>query len=271
MPKIHNGSNLVNYDTRGTGPAAILFNHSGTSNLSWSERFLETMAEAFTIVTPDHRGTGLSSPASSEFSLADLAEDGRAVLQAQGVDQALVIGTSMGGAVAQEFALNFPDQVSALVLLGTFAGTQHRVLPDPDVMTLMERASKVASKVERWRQMLPTIYSPTFLQQYEELALELELKGVRFATEETLKWHGRAVSNFEAYDRLPSLAVPTLVIHGTDDPIIPLENGKILARRISHSEFVPLEGVGHLPAVEQPLDVAARIRNFALVQGWIVA
>ena len=117
MPNTRNGSIVVNYDIRGVGPTAILFNHSGTSNLSWSERFLESLVEAFTIVTPDHRGTGLSSPALSEFSLADLATDGLAVLDAEGIEEAVVIGTSMGGAVAQEFALNFPDRISSLVLL----------------------------------------------------------------------------------------------------------------------------------------------------------
>ena len=160
----------------------------------------------------------------SEFSLADLATDGLAVLDAEGIEEAVVIGTSMGGAVAQEFALNFPDRISSLVLLGTFAGNEHLVAPEPSVTALFEQASKVESKIERWRQLLPTIYSPAFLERYEDLALELELKGVRFTTEDTLKWHGRAVGNFEAYDRLPSLSVRSLVVHGTEDPIIPFEN-----------------------------------------------
>jgi pimeloyl-ACP methyl ester carboxylesterase len=84
MPNVRNGSIIVNYDIRGAGPAAILFNHTSTSNLSWSERFLESLAEELTVVTPDHRGTGLSSPALVEFSLADLAADGIAVLDAAG-------------------------------------------------------------------------------------------------------------------------------------------------------------------------------------------
>ena len=265
MSTIQHESNLVNYDIRGAGSAAILFNHSGTSNLSWSERFLETLAEEFFVVTPDHRGTGLSSPASGEFSMADLAADGHAVLEAECIDdRVIVIGTSMGGAVAQEFALTYPQRASSLVLLGTFAGMEQRIGPDPGVGDLIEQASKLSSKVERLRRMLPTIYSARFLDRHEDLALELELKGSRFTTDETLKWHGLAVSNFEAYDRLPSLSTPTLVIHGTDDPIIPFENGKILAGRIPNAEFVSLEGVGHLPAVEEPLEVAGRIRSFAL-------
>ncbi len=267
MPNAQNGSTVVNYDIRGAGPAAILFNHTSTSNLSWSERFLESLAEGLTIVTPDHRGTGLSTPVSTEFSLADLAADGIAVLDAEGIEKAVVIGTSMGGGVAQELALNFPDRLSSLVLLGAFAGNEHMVPPDPSVMKLFEQASKIESKVERWRQLLPASYSLAFLENYEDLALELELKGLRFTTDDTLRWHGVAVSKFESYDRLPSISARCLVMHGTADPIIPFENGQILAERIPDSEFVELEGVGHLPGVEQPLETAERILGFALRRG----
>jgi pimeloyl-ACP methyl ester carboxylesterase len=264
MPSAQNGSVLVNYDIRGAGPPAILFNHTSTSNLSWSERFLESLAEVLTVVTPDYRGTGLSSPAVVEFSLADLAEDGIAILDAEGMERALVIGTSMGGAVAQEYALHFSSRLSALVLMGTFAGHAHFVPPDPSVVSLFERTSKLESKIERWRQTLPATYSREFLQKFEELALELELKGFRYTTDDTLRRHGQAVRNFEAYDRLPSVSARCLIIHGTADPIIPFENGEVLAGRLINSELIALEGVGHLPAVEKPLETAELIRRFAL-------
>ena len=262
MPNVRNGSMVVNCDIRGAGPAAILFNHSGTSNLSWSERFLESLAEELTVVTPDYRGTGLSSPVSEEFSLADLAADGVAVLDAEGIERAAVVGTSMGGAVAQESALNFPDRLSSLVLLGTFAGNEHAVGPDAKSVALFEQALKLDSKIERWRHALPATFSGEFLRENEDLALELELKGLRYSTEETLRWHGQAVSKFEAYDRLPTISAPCRVMHGTADPIMPFENGRILAGRLKNSEFIALEGVGHLPAVEQPLETADRIRRF---------
>jgi len=263
MPAAHNAKTVVNYDRLGSGPAALLFNHSGTSNLSWSERFLETLAKSFTVIAPDHRGTGLSSPAKSEFSMADLAADGRAVLDREGIERAIVIGTSMGGAVAQEFALIFPERASSLVLIGTFAGNTQRVPPDPWVIELIERASRIGDKVERWRQMLPTVYSSTFLEQHGDFALELELKGLRYATEETFEWHGLATRKFEAYERLAGLSLRTLVIHGTADPIMPFENGRILARQVPNSKLVALDGVGHLPAVEEPIATAGRIREFA--------
>jgi 3-oxoadipate enol-lactonase len=263
MPTVRNGSIVVSYDIRGAGPAAMLFNHTSTSNLSWSERFLESLAEELTLVTPDYRGTGLSSPALNEFSLADLAADGIAILDAEEIDKVLVIGTSMGGAVAQEFALNFPDRVYSLVLIGTFAGNKHFVPADSSVITLFEQALQLESKLERWRQALPATYSRAFLENNEDLALELELKGLRYTTEDTLRRHAQAVSKFEAYDRLPSVSVRCLVMHGTVDPIIPLENGLILAGRLPNSEFVALENVGHLPAVEKPLETADRIRRFA--------
>jgi pimeloyl-ACP methyl ester carboxylesterase len=169
----------------------------------------------------------------------------------------------MGGAVAQEFALNFPGRLSSLVLMGTFAGNKHLVPPDPSVISLFERALVLESKIERWRQSLPATYSPDFLQNFEDLALELELKGFRYTTDDTLRWHGQAVSQFEAFDRLPSVSARCLIIHGTADPIIPFENGQILAGRLGNSEFVALERVGHLPAVEKPLQTANLIRRFA--------
>ena len=269
MPTIQTDSNRINYDIRGAGSAAILFNHSGTSHLGWSERFLEALAEELTVVTVDYRGTGHSSPASSAFSLLDLAADGHAILKAEGIDDAIVIGTSMGGAVAQEFTLAFPQRVTALVLLGTFAGQEHLVPADPSVLEPLEALSMPMSKIERWRRLLPTIYSATFLEQHEDLALELELKGSQFTTEETIARHGAAVSEFELYERLSSISAPTLVIHGMEDPIIPVENGRILAGRISNSIYVELEGVGHLPAVEKPFDVAGRILSFARRNGLI--
>jgi pimeloyl-ACP methyl ester carboxylesterase len=263
MPHVRNGPIVVNYDVRGAGPAALLFNHTSSSNLSWSERFLESLAEELTVVTPDYRGTGLSSPASEQFSLADLAADGIVVLDAEGIDEALIIGASMGGAVAQEFALNFPDRVSALVLLGTFAGNKQLVHPDSSVIELLERALAIKSKIERWRRALPASFSYSYLRENEDLALELELKGFRYTTEETLRWHARAVSQFEAYDRLPSISAPCLVMHGTADPVIPFKNGEILAERLTNSELIALEGIGHLIAVEKPLETADRIRRFA--------
>ena len=262
MPEVSNGKTLVNYDCRGSGPAALLFNHSGTSNLSWSERFLETLAADFSIITPDYRGTGLSSPVSSEFSIADLAVDGLAVLDAVSIDEALIIGTSMGGMVAQEFALNHPTRVSSLVLMGTAAGRSVRVPGEAWVDELFAKAFQVDDIVERWRQLLPTIYSPTYLQRYEEVALELELKGLRFTTNDTLKWHGVAVSKFDAYERLINMTTRTMIVHGTADPIITFENGEILSKRVPNCEFVSLSGVGHLPAVEQPREMARRIIKF---------
>ena len=263
MPIACSDSITIHFDVRGAGPAAILFNHAGTSNLSWSERFLESLAEEFTVVTPDYRGTGLSSTAFEEFTLADLAADGVAVLDAEKIEQAVVIGASMGGAVAMELALNFPKRISSLVLLGTFAGNKQLVGPDPDAIAVYEQAMEFDSKIERWRHALPATFSREFLRENEELALELELKGFRYLTDETLKWHGQAVDQFEAYDRLPAITARCLVIHGKADPIIPLENGRILAGQLTHSEFVAMEGVGHLPAVEKPLETADRIRRFA--------
>lgn len=267
MPTITTDSVTIYYDIRGAGSAVILFNHSGVSGLAWSERFLELLAEHLTVVTIDYRGTGLSSPAAGGFSLADLAADGYRVLQAEGIDKMIVIGTSMGGAVAQEFVLKYADQVAALVLLGTFAGQSHSVPADAAVLELLKPPPVPETRIEKWRRLLPTVYSAKFLERHEDLALELELKGSRFMTDETVARHGAAVAGFDSYQRLPTIVTPALIIHGTADPIFPVKNGEILAERISGSEFVAMEGLGHLPAVEAPLEVAGLILDFLTRRG----
>lgn len=257
---------VVGYDVRGKGDAAILFNHSSTSSLAWSELFLETLAANLTIITVDYRGTGHSSLGDTPFSLRDLAADGSAVLRKERIDQAMIIGTSMGGAVAQEFALAFPEQVTALVLMGTFGGQSHFEPPDTKVLKLVEEFLPrwtEFGKIEWWRRLLPTLYGTAFLKEHEDLALELELKGSRLTTGETIARHGAAVAAFESYERLPSIVAPALIVHGAEDPIIPARNGEVLASRIPKSEYVGLKGVGHLPAVERPMEVADRVLRFA--------
>lgn len=270
MRTIRTDTGVIGYDVRGSGEAAILFNHSSASSLAWSELFLETLAARLTVVTVDYRGTGHSSLGSTPFSLLDLATDGRAVLQEERIDRAMVIGTSMGGAVAQEFALAFPGHVSALILMGTLSGQSHFVLPNAAVLKLVEELLprwRELGKIEWWRQLLPTLYGAAFLREHEALALELELKGGRFTTSETIAEHGAAVEAFDSYERLPSICAPTLILHGSEDPIIPPRNGEVLACRIPGSEYIELRDVGHLPAVERSLEVADRVLRFALQNG----
>lgn len=168
----------------------------------------------------------------------------------------------MGGAVAQEFALQFTGNVDSLVLLGTYAGESVRVAPEPWVDDLYSSVLQERDVIKRWRMLLPTVYGAEFLERHEDVALELELKGARYTTNESLEQHGAAVRAFDAYERLSALDVRTLVVHGTADPIIPIANGEVLADRIRNSEFLRLERVGHLPATECPLDMADKINRF---------
>ena len=270
MRTITTDAGVIAYDVRGNGEAALLFNHSSTSSLAWSELFLETLAAKLTVVTVDYRGTGCSSLGSTPFSLLDLAGDGCAVLREERIEQAMVIGTSLGGAVAQEFALAFPEQVTVLVLMGTFGGPSNFVPPDAAVLKLVEEFLPrwtERGKIEWWRRLLPTLYGAAFLKEHEDLALELELKGSRFTTIETIARHGAAAAAFELHERLPSIPAPTLIIHGAEDPIVPAKNGEILASRIPNSEYIELKDVGHLPAVERPLEVADCVLRFAHQNG----
>jgi pimeloyl-ACP methyl ester carboxylesterase len=236
-------------------PPVLLIMGMGASMLWWDEAFCGLLADSGRfVIRYDHRDTGRSvsyPPGRPGYTGDDLVADAAAVLDAHGIARAHVVGVSMGGALAQLLALDFPDRVASLVLISTSRAVgSHAGLPgpSPDFMEFVGTVSVDWSDAAAVTEYL-VAYSRVLAgaRPFDEAALrDLARRDIARARDFS------AAQNHELLDGddrsrppLSSIAVPTLVIHGTADPMFPPAHGKALADAIPGAALLPLEGAGH--------------------------
>ena len=231
------------------------------SMLWWEEGFCRLLADRGRfVIRYDHRDTGrsvTSEPGRPEYTGADLVADAVGVLDAYEIAAAHVVGVSAGGAFAQLLALGFPDRVLSLVLISTSPATgAERSLPSPtqrfnDFLASAEvNWSDEGSVVEYlvgYERMLAGGARP-----FDEVAWrELVRRDVERARDiAASQSHSLIAEGDVPQEPISSIAVPTLVVHGTADPMFPLAHGQALAEEIPGARLLTLEGAGH--GVDRP-------------------
>lgn len=255
-------------------PAVLLIMGAKASMLWWPEAFCRRLADGGRfVIRYDHRDTGRSTsyePGAPGYSLADLAADALRVLDTYGVGRAHVVGMSMGGVLGQLLALDHPDRVAGLtVIASTPLGHDGPELPaiDPAILAHVlasagldpaDEAAVVAHTVEGWRLMAGTAH-PFDRAAAVELATAEYRRARNFAStanHHMLEWPGTYGG------RLGGVRAPTLVLHGTADPVLPFEHGRAIAEAIPGAVLLPLEGTGHeLHPANWPMIVGAILRQ----------
>ncbi len=248
-------------------PAILLVMGAGASMLSWAEEFCQRLADGGRfVIRYDNRDTGKTSPfcppGEPNYTLNDMADDAVAVLDAYGVDQAHIIGASMGGMITQLIGLNHPDRVLSLtpimstpqagVVMDAFAGKAVAELspPHPRVLELVTRRAQfdwtdrdavISNQIESFALIKGSRY-PEDPSMAEFIARDFD-RANNYASSVN---HTPAMAQSEPWhERLDEISVPTLVIHGDEDPILPYDHGQALHAAIIGSEMLTLEGVGH--------------------------
>lgn len=219
----------------------------GSSSLRWF-RQLPGLSREYHAVTFDNRGTGQSDKPDIPYTMEMLAGDTAGLLDAIGIDVAHIYGISMGGMVAQEFGLRYPERVISLVLGCTTCGGPNSIRPDAQVMTSLFDMDRLQQRTpeEVAKETLPLICSQKFIDGNPDIVEQFIANTVAYATPP----HGymrqaEAIMGHDTFERLPDIKAPTLVIGGDSDRIVPAENLRILASRIPDAELVVLENIGH--------------------------
>jgi 3-oxoadipate enol-lactonase len=233
------------------GSGETLLFHQGLGQGSWAWRYqVPVFAACFRVIVFDTRGTGRSPVPDEPYDIHDLADDAARILDGR---KAHVVGFSMGGYVALTLARAHPELVRSLVLAGTGAGGPGRV-PRPEYVREAFEAALPLPPEEQRRTTLPYTFSPGWTEANPERFEEIVAATLDYPTPiETIQAHMAACYRF--YDEaleVESMDAPALVVHGDEDLIVPVENGRILAQRLPHARYVELAGRGHNAMLQDP-------------------
>jgi pimeloyl-ACP methyl ester carboxylesterase len=216
------------------------------------------LAAHYRTIAFDNRGVGRSDVPPGPYAIALMASDAASVLEAAGVTSAHILGVSMGGMIAQEFALQYPERVESLILCSTAAGGPHAVPAEPEVLQALFRRG--LSPDEFAEVVNPFIYDASTPRERVEEDMVVRKK-----------WHPTEIGYFgqlqgimawEAYSRLPQITAPTLVIHGETDRLIPPANAGLMAKRIPGAKLAIIPQAGHVLSTDQPAAAHGEILDF---------
>ncbi len=262
MPVIDAGNVQLSYERSGSGPPLLLIMGLSGTFLHWGEPLMEELRGDFDTIVYDHRGVGASSRVEAPFSIADLAQDAAGLLDALGLESAHVMGISMGGMIAQELALARPELLRTLTLGCTYCGGPGSSLPpQPELGAAIMSGDRERAVRAMWEANVSTRFAQDDEAYARFQAIGLERAVAVAVTMEQLS----AITRHDTSARLGALEMPTLVIHGTEDAIIPVENGRMVAGLIPDARLEIWPDIGHLFFWELPERSAELVREHALV------
>jgi pimeloyl-ACP methyl ester carboxylesterase len=273
-----NGTRL-HYERHGSGEPLLLITGFTISSAVF-EPILEDYGRRFECVIYDNRGSGRSGSPLRPTSMAELAADAAGLLRELGIGSAHAFGLSMGGMIAQELAIRFPERVRGLVLGGTTPGGPKAARPALRELHALGAAAAGgraagfapwASTRTRTRPPGPAfhwlarlLFSEEFRREQPERVRDLlRLFGRHPATPQGAWSHWWATVYHDTVSRLGSIGAPTLVMHGERDAMAPISNARLLAERIPDAELAVVAGAGHAFLLERPE------HSLALLEEWL--
>ena len=262
MPHLQSNNVNLYYEEHGSGEPLILIMGFTVNAIGWHWN-IPTFARQFRVIAFDNRGVGRSDKPDVPYSMTMFADDTAGVLDHLGINQAHIFGISMGGMIAQEFALRYPQRVKTLTLGCTNCGGPQAVLPkDPEVLSLLGNIESVDVQ-QAALVMTKVAVTPWFMQKRMNVLLELNQLSVQHPTPK----HGmvrqmQAIQGHDTYERLPQIKVPTLVITGKEDGLVPPENSVTLAQRIPNADLTLLSNASHLFNIELPETTVEAVTGF---------
>jgi 3-oxoadipate enol-lactonase len=235
----------IAYGVRGSGPPLVLIMGYRLSSLAWPLAFIEALAERFTVVLFDNRGTGASDKPTCGYEISNMARDVGGLLDHLEIARANVLGYSMGGAIAQEFIRQFPDRVLGLVLCATMCGGPRAVYAPPPVVRVMRELDGLEPE-EIARRIWEVTYSPGYLENHRDQAEDQMRREIAAPTPlHAADLQFQAFAEFDCAKALANIKAPTLVLTGDLDRLVSPQNSKFIASHISGASLTVIPGCGH--------------------------
>ncbi|WP_336327250.1 alpha/beta fold hydrolase [Halovenus sp. HT40] len=266
-------------DAGSTGPPVVFVQGLGVGRWSW--QWQREAFEEFDLLFPDNRGTGNSEAALppiiprlprplrlllftklAGYSTEGLAADLEAILADAGVDEAHVVGASLGGMIAQQYVLDYDRAVSLSLLCTTHGGEEALPIPDETVEQMFSVPDGADERETIRHRMAPAIGEEFVENNPETVEQIIDWRLEQDAGEVARESQGAAGVNFDVSERVHEIDLPTLILHGTDDRVLPVENSELLAEKIPNNRFETIDGGSHLFMIEDSKQVNSILREF---------
>jgi 3-oxoadipate enol-lactonase len=264
MPFANSNRAKIHYSVKGepSRPTLLLLMGLGGHATEWGNPFVDALAAHYRVVTMDNRGIGESTSEVAEWSLEDMAQDALSVIDALHCREVLLGGTSMGGMIAQLVASIAPERITKLALMATTFGGRESVPPTAEANSLFTPLPGTTPG-QMQRRTLELLTGPGFAAAHAALIDEFAALRERKSTRaKVFQAQFMAIMKSDRSERVRALGMPTLVVHGLDDQLVPVENGRMLAQRIPNAQLVLFEACGHFPHLEVPDACAAALHDF---------
>lgn len=259
MPEAENGGVSIHYEVGGeafeSDVPVVLLADAGYGPWQWSWQY-PALAGPFEVVVPSTRGTGLSD-AAEPYSVEAMAADVEAILADCGARSAHLVGAGLGGMVALQYALDY-SRAESLALLATSPGGPRAEPIPPEIR---ERLLADPGDPDALRASLEPVASDDLLETEGLVERILAWRRDEDAAREVQQAHLDAMASFDVSDRLYEVTVPALVLHGTDDRVVPVENGRLLADGLPRGELREFPGE-HFFFVDQSKEVDDALVGF---------
>ena len=257
MPFVENLGARIHWDEEGSGAPLLLIMGLGWPSQAW-HRTRPVLSEKYRTIALDNRGVGRSEAPAGPYSIAQMAADAAAVLNAARVNAAHIFGMSMGGMIAQEFALQYPNKVRSLILGCTAAGGPQAVRAEEAALQVLMTRGQDPDQFAK--AVSPFIYDAgTSPERIEE---DTAVRRKWYPSSDAYFAQLQAVIAWEAYSRIGQISVPTLVIHGEHDRLVPPENARLIAARIPGAKLAMIPGASHIFTTDQPALAHSAILDF---------
>lgn len=263
------------YDIRGSGENLLMINGIGAARDSWALQ-IDDLAAKFRCITFDNRGVGDSEISAGPYTTRQLADDAARLMKTLGIGRAHVMGVSMGGAIAQELAINHPERVDRLAIVCSWEACDNylercfRIMRD---MALSEgpKGPEWLNTVQRFLSLIG-FAREDFADSYETIAaLEAAVRAAaadgRGQRYEAFVAQADACLSHDTRKRIATIKAPTLILAGDLDSFTPLPLSEALARDIPGAVFEIMHGCGHVMFYEKPADFNGRIIRFLSARG----
>jgi pimeloyl-ACP methyl ester carboxylesterase len=262
MPIARAGEINLEYYVEGSGPPLLLIMGFAGSAHSWGDPFVKALQRHFTVTRVSNRGTGGSDKPQVQTTIRMMADDAVALLDTLGVQKTHVMGISMGGYIAQELAINYPERVNGLVLGCTGVGGPTAVQASQETAQSMTFDGSLPP-ADMIRKSWYALVSDGFVTSGHDFLEKMIVSFLTYPTPmDTIMKQVVAIIGHNVADRDKNISAPTLVIHGTADRLVPPANGDQVHAAIPGSRMQTLEGLGHMFFWEKPQESAQIVTEF---------